>query len=245
MPAAARRRRPAHRRPLRCGSSFRRVFRCRFGHRSVQMIDGHANAHEHVCLIDQSEPQTFPSPQICQHASPAIRIRCDRQFARIIADDRQRRYRCCRCIASFERSSHADHTPSPVARLRAPALQVAGERRAGGAHPGGPRATWAAAADPGPPLSAGRSDRAGRPARRQLRAQPARGREQRVPGHRLLRRPLHGRDGRHPGQPAGEAGRARRRAGAGDPARPGRRLLDGRHGRASTRSKTPGTSSAR
>ena len=30
-----------------------------------------------------------------------------------------------------------------------------------------------------------------------------------------------------------------------DPARPGRRLLDGRHGRRSTRSKTPGTSSAK
>ena len=39
--------------------------------------------------------------------------------------------------------------------------------------------------------------------------------------HRLLRRALHGRVGRHP----------HRRPPAGDPARPQRRLLDGRHGR--------------
>ena len=69
--------------------------------------------------------------------------------------------------------------------------------------------------------------------------------QQRLPLDRVLRRPLHGRDGRHPGQPAGEAGRARRRARHRRPARHGRRLLDGRHGRRSTRSKPPGTSWAK
>ena len=49
---------------------------------------------------------------------------------------------------------------------------------------------------------------------REAAARPGRG------VHRLLRRALHGRERRHPDQ---------RRA-AGDPARPGRRLLDGRHG---------------
>ena len=51
--------------------------------------------------------------------------------------------------------------------------------------------------------------------------------------HRLLRRPLHGRVGRHPDRPGPE----------GDPARPRRRLLDGRHGPARARSRTPGTRS--
>ena len=50
-------------------------------------------------------------------------------------------------------------------------------------------------------------------------------------GDRVLRRPLHGRDGRHPGEPARAIGRSATAAGAGDPARPGGRLLDGRHGR--------------
>ena len=50
--------------------------------------------------------------------------------------------------------------------------------------------------------------------------------------HRLLRRPLHGRERRHP----------QRRAPEGDPAQHGRRLLDGRHGRTSTTSTPPGRS---
>ena len=75
---------------------------------------------------------------------------------------------------------------------------------------------------PRPPLSARRGDQVRRLHRRLVEAveahQPAPGR--RV--HHLLRRPLHGRERGHPG----------RAAPAGDPARPGRRLLDGRHGRA-------------
>ena len=67
------------------------------------------------------------------------------------------------------------------------------------------------------------------------------GRQPRLPGDRLLRRALHGRDGRHPRQPARATGRARRPARDGGPARHGRRLLDGRHGRRSTRSKTAGS----
>ena len=51
--------------------------------------------------------------------------------------------------------------------------------------------------------------------------------------HRLLRRALHGRVGRHPHRARAE----------GDPARPRRRLLDGRHGPARRRSRTPGTRS--
>jgi hypothetical protein len=51
--------------------------------------------------------------------------------------------------------------------------------------------------------------------------------------HRLLRRALHGRVGRHP----------HRRPPEGDPARPRRRLLDGRHGRHRRRSRTRGTRS--
>ena len=53
-----------------------------------------------------------------------------------------------------------------------------------------------------------------------------------LPGDRLLRRAFHGRNGRHPRQPARAAGRARRPTrNRGGPARPGGRLLDGRHGR--------------
>ena len=55
--------------------------------------------------------------------------------------------------------------------------------------------------------------------------------ERRLPGDRVLRRPLHGRDGRHPRQPAREARSTRRRARHGRAARHGRRLFDGRHGR--------------
>ena len=74
---------------------------------------------------------------------------------------------------------------------------------------------------PRPPLPARRGHALGRRPRRQLppvRARPgaARGRL-----HRVLRRALHGRVGRRP----------HRRPPAGDPPRPQRRLLDGRHGR--------------
>ena len=83
----------------------------------------------------------------------------------------------------------------------------------------------------GPPLPA----RRGHPVRRRhRRLLQARARRRGPAGggvHRLLRRALHGRVGRHP----------HRARAAGDPARPRGRLLDGRHGRARRRSRTPGT----
>ena len=77
------------------------------------------------------------------------------------------------------------------------------------------------AADPRPPLPAARGHPLGRPARRLVQARPVRRRQRPGHRHRLLRRPLHGRGGRHP----------HRRPPARDPPRPQRRLLDGRHGR--------------
>ena len=53
----------------------------------------------------------------------------------------------------------------------------------------------------------------------------------RVPGDRLLRRTLHGRNGRHPRQSPRASPAPRRRARDRGPARPEGRLLDGRHGR--------------
>ena len=77
------------------------------------------------------------------------------------------------------------------------------------------------AADPRPPLPARRGDPLGRPGRRLVQARAVRGGQRPRDRHRLLRRALHGRVGR----------RAHRRPPAGDPPRPERGLLDGRHGR--------------
>ena len=74
---------------------------------------------------------------------------------------------------------------------------------------------------PRPPLPARRGHALGRRPGRLLRAVPHRGRPARGRVHRVLRRALHGRVGRHP----------HRRPPAGAPARPQRRLLHGRHGR--------------
>ena len=79
-----------------------------------------------------------------------------------------------------------------------------------------------APAHPRPPLSARRGDQVRRLHRRLV--QLSRSIAPAAPGrrvHRLLRRALHGRERRRPQRAAPE----------GDPARPGRRLLDGRHGR--------------
>ncbi|CAA9567622.1 MAG: Quinolinate synthetase, partial [uncultured Thermomicrobiales bacterium] len=75
---------------------------------------------------------------------------------------------------------------------------------------------------PRPPLPARRGDPVRRLPGRQLQALPARRRAERGRVHPLLRRPLHGRERRHP-LGAGPAS---------DPAEPGGRLLDGRHGEA-------------
>ena len=89
--------------------------------------------------------------------------------------------------------------------------------------------------DPRPSLPARRGDQVRRligdslKSRQHMR-QPARGRL-----HRLLRRALHG----------GERRRPERAAPEGHPARPGRRLLDGRHGRRRSTSRSAGRSSTR
>ena len=77
------------------------------------------------------------------------------------------------------------------------------------------------APDPRPPLPARRGHQVGRCPRRLVQARPLRGGQPPGHRHRVLRRALHGRVGR----------RAHRRPPAGDPPRPQRRLLDGRHGR--------------
>ena len=74
---------------------------------------------------------------------------------------------------------------------------------------------------PRPPLPARRGHAVGRRPRRLVPAVGARAAAPRGRVHRVLRRALHGRVGR----------RAHRRPPAGDPPRPQRRLLDGRHGR--------------
>ena len=78
------------------------------------------------------------------------------------------------------------------------------------------------ARDPRPSLSARRGHQVRRLHRRLVPPRPADRQPSRGRLHRVLRRALHGR----------ERGRALRAASAGDPAGPGRRLLDGRHGRA-------------
>ena len=74
---------------------------------------------------------------------------------------------------------------------------------------------------PRAPLPAGRGHGLGRRPGRLLRAVPDRRRPDRGRVRRVLRRPLHGRVGRHPD----------RRPPAGAAPRPQRRVLDGRHGR--------------
>ncbi len=130
-------------------------------------------------------------------------------------------------FALYQEDSHRDehhgHGPTPGGH-HAPDIRPLPRslrRGPGRAHPRGEAADGRLAADPGPPLPAGRGDPVRRPAGRQLQAQPARRREPLLPRDRLLRRPLHGRDGRHP-----LAGR-----GLGLSARPGRRVQHGRHGR--------------
>ena len=127
---------------------------------------------------------------------------------------------------------HDDCRPPPAAagprrgpllraRRRVPGRPARGLRPGpGGARPRGQGATRRAGVRAGPPLPARRGDRVRRRDRRLLQAGSRRGRAAGRRVHRLLRRALHGRVGRHPHLARAE----------GRPARPGRRLLDGRHG---------------
>ena len=110
----------------------------------------------------------------------------------------------------------ADPAPAPRAVHRAATPTSSTTRIAAAKATLGDRAVH-----PRPPLPARRDHPLGRRPRRQLPAVGARPAATRGRLHRLLRRALHGRVGRHP----------HRRPPAGDPPRPQRRLLDGRHGR--------------
>ena len=90
----------------------------------------------------------------------------------------------------------------------------------GRAGPPGQGGTRRPAVHPRPPLPAGRGDPVRRRHRRLLQAGPGGGGAAGGGVHRLLRRALHGRVGRHPDRSGAE----------GDPARPRGGLLDGRHG---------------
>ena len=80
------------------------------------------------------------------------------------------------------------------------------------------------------PLPARRGHPVRRFPRRLLQALAAGGRSRRRRAHPLLRRPLHGRERRHPLPAAPE----------GDPAQSGSGLLDGRHGQGRRRRRRPG-----
>ena len=99
-------------------------------------------------------------------------------------------------------------------------LPAAVRPRPGGARAGPQGGARRPGVRPRPPLPARRGHPVRRRHRRLVQAGPRRGRPPRGGVHRLLRRALHGRVGRHPDRARPE----------GDPARPGRRLLDGRHG---------------
>ena len=127
-------------------------------------------------------------------------------------------------------------------RLRAGFLRIARQGRARRADPASPHRDGPAAVDPRPSLPAGRSDRPVGPAGRQLPAQRARPRRTRSAGRSSSaastswpRRPTSWPTG--PSRLAARGGRARR----GRAARHGGRLLDGRHGRRSSRSRTAGS----
>ncbi len=118
-------------------------------------------------------------------------------------------------LTDYEKTRLSERQPLPEAYLGLSDEEMDARiaARAGGAR--------RAPRDSRPPLPAGRGDQVRRLHGRLLQAVAARGATDRGRLRRLLRRALHGRKRRHP----------RRTAPAGDPARPGRRLLDGRHGR--------------
>ena len=124
--------------------------------------------------------------------------------------------------------------PRLRARRRVPGRPARGLRpRPGGARHGREGSARRPGVRARPPLPARRGDPVRRRHRRLVQAGARRGRPAGGGVHRLLRRALHGRVRRHP----------HRARAAGGPARPRGRLLDGRHGRASPRSRTPGTRS--